>query len=839
MNNNTTLNKYLALIVTFFCALTFGYGQTKLAELTFETAGGYSTTIPEFTDIVGGINASGRDYFIRTDGSNINGETFNNIQGNYYFAAQDIDGEGAILPVTFLMNNVNISGYSNIELRVYLAEDDLAANQNWDNPDFVHFNYDIDNSGTFTNLLWIENDGSTFNSAPFIDTDFDGTGDGAEITDIFTQFTQNIPGTGALLDIEIVFALDAEDEDIAIDNIEIWGTLIPCASTVTWTVGGWVPVSGPDISTEVIIATNYNTTANGNFRACNLTVNAGVTLRINNGDNVEVQNDILANGDITVETEGAVVQLGTLGTVTENGTITVIKTTPPLNVWYEYIYWSSPVFGETVGDALTDADVSRRFSFDGSNFLDAEMEAGNNNATLAGQDDIDDDNNDWNLVNGADIMTPGLGYASTHKESVFFNPGALPYKFDYRFYGPFNNGVIPVPIYRNDEETNDNNWNLIGNPYPSAIDVDLFLSTNSSIDVNVVTPGPIDGAIFLWSQNTLPAVDNNGNQNLNFDTSDYAIINGTASSAGGDLVIPNRFIPSGQSFFVSMSDTSPSTFYSVGDPGVAGDIVTTDIIFNNSMRVKGVTDNSQFFRITNSKVNNVANKAWFNLTSDNGIFSQTVVGYVTGATNNYDGTFFDAPRNLSTDISAILYTNIVDSDKKFAIQGKAENSINKDEVISLGFKTTIDVATIYTLSIAQLEGDFLSNNAIYVKDNLLNMLHDLKTGDYNFTSEVGEFNERFEIVFNSEALSTDEHIVKNKALSIIEQRNGDVQFKLSGNLAMASIQIIDLQGRVLYNLNANGNSKTYNLSNLSQAPYIAKVTLTDGYVITKKAIKRH
>ena len=259
------------------------------------------------------------------------------------------------------------------------------------------------------------------------------------------------------------------------------------------------------------------------------------------------------------------------------------------------------------------------------------------------------------------------------------------------------------------------------------------------------------------------------------------------------------------------------------------------------MRVKGATDNSQFFRSAGNQSNTKSNsnKLWVNLTSDNGVFNQTLIGYISGASNNFDGSYYDAPRNLSTGAAAILYTNIEGSDKKFAIQGKAENSINEDEVISLGFKTTIDVATIYTLSIAQLEGDFLSNNTIYLKDNLLNKLHDLKTSDYNFTSQVGEFNERFEIVFNSEALSADEHIIKNKALTIIEQQNGDVQFKLSGSLTMASIEIIDLQGRVLYNLNASGNSKTYNLSNLSQAPYIAKVALTDGYVITKKAIKRH
>ena len=249
MKKMTPLKSLVFLIVCLF-VIASGYGQTKLAEITFETPGGYSTDIAEFTDQ--GIS-TGRDYFIRTDGSTINGETFLNIQDSYYFAAQDIDGEGATLPVRFLMNDVNISGYSSLEFRVHLAEDDESTNQDWDDDDYVHFNYDIDNTGTFSNLLWLENDGSTFNSAPYIDTDYDGTGDGSEITNTFTQFTQNIVGTGSLLDIEIIFDLDAGDEDIAIDNIEIWGTLVPCNATVTWDGSAWDNGIGPDITTGAII----------------------------------------------------------------------------------------------------------------------------------------------------------------------------------------------------------------------------------------------------------------------------------------------------------------------------------------------------------------------------------------------------------------------------------------------------------------------------------------------------------------------------------------------------------------------------------------------------------
>ncbi len=594
------------------------------------------------------------------------------------------------------------------------------------------------------------------------------------------------------------------------------GTLnISCSASTTWAAGAWN--NGiPDINTTAIINDNYNTaTDGGSFSACSLTVNAGVALRIDNGDYVEVQTNIVADGDITVETQGAVVQIDDTATVTENGIITVIKTTAPLNAWYEYTYWSSPVSGETIGTALSDADPNRRFWFNASNFQDTTMETGNNNATAPGQDDIDDNGDDWQLAVGADIMTPGVGYAATHSEAAFVFVGV---GYDYTFNGPFNNGVFNVPVVRNDIETADTNWNLIGNPYPSAIDVDAFFNTNV---FTLNASGLLDGTIYLWSQNTPPDGNTNGNEGQNFAQSDYATINGTGENAGGDGLTPNRFIPSGQGFFVSVADAP--------QPLTSG-----NVIFNNSMRVTG--NNDQFFRASNS---NLDNKLWLNLTSDNGVFNQALVGYVNGATNSYDGTYYDAPRNLSTGASSILYTTIEGNNKKFAIQGKDVNSLCSDEVISVGFSTTIDVATLYTLSIAQFEGEFFSNNTVYLKDNQLNVLHDLSLNDYTFISEVGEFNDRFEIVFNPETLSLGNPEINNNDLSIIELNNGNVQFKLSGSLELKSIEIIDLLGRTLYRLEANGNSKTYNLSNLSQATYIAKVELSNGVVITKKAVKRY
>ncbi|PJB16640.1 MAG: hypothetical protein CO117_14610, partial [Flavobacteriaceae bacterium CG_4_9_14_3_um_filter_33_16] len=456
-------------------------------------------------------------------------------------------------------------------------------------------------------------------------------------------------------------------------------TALPaCSSTTTWTISGW-SAGAPTIGDNAIIATDYNTGADGSISACSLTVDLGVTLSIGDIDNgalsntyVVVQNNVIVNGTILMNSKANFVQLNDGATVTGIGTCRVEKNTAPMNAWYEYTYWSSPVFEPQIDVALTDSEPSRRYKFNGENYLDAYAESNNNNdGTTLGQDGIDDNKDDWQWVNGTTVMKPGVGYAATLTEFAYsIAPGLSNKTFKSTFIGLFNNGIIPVPVYRNDSELNDENWNFIGNPYPSAIDADLFLTANTNIAKDIVSPKSLNGAIFLWSQNTDPSPTENGNEVLNFSTSDYAIINGIGQAAGGDGLLPSRKIPSGQGFFVSVTNS--------GGTNIGGDIWTTDVIFNNSMRLTGASDNSQFFKGVNTKAKTstaIIDKLWINLTSDNGVFNQTMIGYANGATNNDDGMYYDTVKNLSAGAAAILYSIIEGSDKVYAIQGKSPNSL--------------------------------------------------------------------------------------------------------------------------------------------------------------------
>ena len=450
----------------------------------------------------------------------------------------------------------------------------------------------------------------------------------------------------------------------------------PCAyctlPTVTWTAGAWSPVSGPTINTPVIIADNYNTTANGSFSACTLIVNTGFNLTVTDGNYIEVENNVTIDGQLFVNSQGNFVQNIDTFSFTDNSTngVQVTKTKLMQNK-YSYTYWSSPVVGETIEQTFNTTPVSRRFLFNATNFVDMLEEIGNTGAFLAnpGIDDIDDDGNDWQS-SPTGTMLPGIGYATTPSE---FGP-AYPRVEDFVFRGAFNNGEVLVPIVNNSGGLY-NDWNLIGNPYPCAISADTFFAVNSSFV----------GVIYLWDQATPVSNTSGGSEANNFSTDDYAMINGTGElgARGNSGTPPNRFVPSGQGFFVEALNAG-------------------NVTFNNSMRDIS-NDNSQFFRNSNTKnkSTNSLNKLWVNLTSDNGVFNQILVGYVDGATDNNDGSFYDAKRNLSSGNAAILYSTIENDNGKFAIQGKDINSLNIDESIKLGFKTTIDAASLYKFSIQQ------------------------------------------------------------------------------------------------------------------------------------------
>ncbi|PRY26354.1 hypothetical protein CLV78_101449 [Aliiruegeria haliotis] len=193
----------------------------------FETDGNgvrYFTATPEFSD-------GFFDFFLRTDGAGI-GSAYevSGQSGASFFAAQDIDGEGGPGSTMIVFSGIDISGYSDLVFSGLFAEDDSSdGNEDWDADSNVLIEVRIDGGGWVPVLQFAESGGT--NSAPGLDTDFDGVADGAALTDVFTAYAAAIGGTGSVLDLRLsIDGLSAGDEDIAFDNLMLSGT--PAAPAV-------------------------------------------------------------------------------------------------------------------------------------------------------------------------------------------------------------------------------------------------------------------------------------------------------------------------------------------------------------------------------------------------------------------------------------------------------------------------------------------------------------------------------------------------------------------------------------------------------------------------------
>lgn len=124
------------------------------------------------------------------------------------------------------------------------------------------------------------------------------------------------------------------------------------------------------------------------------------------------------------------------------------------------------------------------------------------------------------------------------------------------------------------------------------------------------------------------------------------------------------------------------------------------------------------------------------------------------------------------------------------------------------FKT--QTAGNYRVSIGDLDGLFQGNQQIYLKDNLLNVVHNLKNSAYNISIEIGEFSSRFELIYQDSLLQTSQFDSANQV--VIFTVNDLIKIK-SNNQLINEINVFDILGRKL-NYNSSIDKNEFILSSL-------------------------
>jgi hypothetical protein len=546
-----------------------------------------------------------------------------------------------------------------------------------------------------------------------------------------------------------------------------------------WSYGpNWSPAGIPTSADCVIIPTTPNNPivsgTNLEFYANTLSVIANGSLVVQSGNTLKVTDAITVapTGTLTFQDSSTLLQESTDNTI-NTGNIEYVRTTLPIRQ-ADYVYWSTPVKGQTLAAVSPLTESDKYFRFDGTG---------------------------WVATPKTTIMTVGKGYIIRGPEGTS-NTVRAPYTATFR--GTPNNGTITTETF------SAGKYYLLGNPYPSAIDADKFIS-----DLN--NKGLLQGTLYFWTHNT--PVTLGGYYRYNAD--DYASYNlsggtktmkaaKTANNAPGNINSePQGYIAAGQSF-------------------MAGFSFGGQIQFTNSMRI-GADKNAQFFKPgKTSKTTAVEkNRVWLNLTNEEGAFKQMLVGYIEGASNDYDRGY----DGLSFDGNKYIDFYSIGGTRKLVIQGRALPFTDTDTV-PLGYKTTI--AGDFTISIDQADGIF-TTQSIYLEDKTTGKIQDLQAANYTFTTAIGTFADRFVLRYTNKTLGTgDFENIENGLLVSVKDKTIKVT---SAKENIKEVMIFDINGKLLYNKKKVGSTELQ-ISNLQAANQVllVKVALENEFTTTKKII---
>ncbi len=598
--------------------------------------------------------------------------------------------------------------------------------------------------------------------------------------------------------------VETDETTVSVSGNKTWNGSV---STDWNTAANWTPTGIPTGIDCVIVPITPNdpiiTGTAYNGLAGTLSVLNGATLSVTAGNNITVTNwvSVQPSGIFQLENSSNLIQINN---VQNTGNILYKRNATVRN--QDYVYWSSPVSNYNVNTIVSPLTPSEIYTW---------------NTTVA---NTNGGQGNWENAAGS-TMISGKGYIAKSPSS--FSTTIASTLFG-SFTGVPNNGNIAVPIYRgSDVNTNlhsgingiqitnySDNWNLLGNPYPSSISGSQFLFNNNT---------KIVGNIRLWTHGTLPSAIASpfyGTFAYNYNPGDYLTYNFTGTSccpaAAADL-----FIGAGQGYFVEMVDGPTSS-----------DTVT----FSNGMRSASYT-NSLFYKSTNQmatfQVDDLErHRIWLDLVNTTSSQSdRMLVGYVEGATNDED-SYFDAQ---TMDMHCMSLFSLIGTNK-FLIQGR-QLPFNNNDIVPLG--VTITAQGRYSIGIGALDGLFTDTvNNIYLEDKQTGRIQNLKVKPYSFSSNVGTFTNRFRLRFkyrNDDNEDNDRLIATNNTVSLA--KSATAMNITSADETIESITVFDLVGRELFKANSIQNL-TFTIDNVvhNNQALIVNITLSNGITVTKKVL---
>ena len=468
--------------------------------------------------------------------------------------------------------------------------------------------------------------------------------------------------------------------------------------------------------------------------------------------------------------------------------------------------------------------------------------------------------NGWKKVDAANPLLPGEGFSMKGVGN-----GTTPTSTAFDFRGRPNNGTIEVDVKKGQRT-------LVGNPYPSAMNLSYYLLYNSASSVtgcegigplSTRSEAVITGEAFFWESDervqshylfdyqggyATYVPDGTCGSTGTYSTAAYLRYNedGTVSTATaflggqGDNTIGRRYAPIGQGFFVLGSDNL-----------VDGQVYK--VIAKNDFRVFQKEDsnpNSDFrkpgkgSKKTGTRTNVSLSPGQITY-DDNGFLVLPKFTLETFINKTYTRTL----KGVMFDESTMGYDYAADgqnrtllkTDVNFKLEGE-----NRPFLIN-NFPYSIDAAlalkvdgeketNFYAMRVTDL--NFTPDEGIYLYDKETDEYHDILNETYEFELPKGSYADRFEVRFkdgNKESLDVAEEVKESFA---VYQNNSLAELTVLNPLEteLKDISVYDITGKLLVSkLNEGTNTKVTIPSNTwSDGIYVVRVITRDNIEYSKK-----
>jgi len=595
------------------------------------------------------------------------------------------------------------------------------------------------------------------------------------------------------------------------------------------------------------------------------------------------KNDAPTIASIYLREEGQLVQGRSASSInTGNGVISVFQ--EGTTDGFAYNYWASPVGNPETGDPDGNA------AFTVASFGVPTTTLLSNSAAMVGGYDSSASNGgnlnlakrwiykyvspdgtspaEWDNVKSQKSLNPGEGFTmkgvngtdNTTVNGVENNAGSSQ-RYDFR--GRPNDGIFTVPTASASESV------LVGNPYPSAMDLNYFLIENSAIkdefgdvvasNVNVNCTGGASvarrdattGIAYFWSSD--PSVQSHnisdyvggygtyspngscGSNGIytpptyfNYNNNNEAV-NGSGELQDVDEKSNRRFSPIGQGFFVLATNTTTND--------IAQDYLGQDILFKNDHRIfvkEGVANNSIFNRNASSQDSQASEnnndydvpKIRFNFSFNDQYTRQIALAFNEDATTNpdvaRDALNFDS---LGSDAGFLM------DNKNYSIDVRPY--LEEDRIPLMLY-----LSNQKDLSIKVFEMENFDTENVFLYDKDTEIYHSIKENTFYITLPAGDYSERFEITFKNEDeenLAVADEIAESFTV-FQDNRLGQLEVLNPMGVDLKSVSVFDMTGKqIMNNLNVGANnSYTFPTTNLSEAVYIVRILTKDNITTTKK-----